>query len=101
MPKSRRKEPPLGNDIATAHAKQIAHRLKFLRAQVGLTQQQLAQRAHVGRSFLSALENARAALPRYMTLVRLATGLEVEVADLVRRPPRREDASNVKEPGQS
>ncbi len=74
------------DETAAEIAKHLGRRLRFLRAQLGLTQQQISQRASVGRSFLSALENARSALPRYTTLIRLAATLEVEVADLVRRP---------------
>lgn len=80
-------------------AKQLGRRLRFLRAQAGLTQEQLAEGAEVGRPYLSALENSRASLPRYATLVRLASSLGVEVADLVRCPSEIRKATDVDKPG--
>lgn len=65
----------------------LGRRLRFLRAQLGVTQHELAERASISRPLISALENGKTALPRYLTLVRLAASLEVDVADLVRHPP--------------
>jgi transcriptional regulator with XRE-family HTH domain len=65
----------------------LGRRLRYLRAQLGITQLQLSQESRIGRAYLSRLENGRI-LPRYATLVRVAEGLGVEVADLVRSSTR-------------
>ena len=87
MPKSDAER--LSNEKKTTlqAARHLGRRLRFLRAQLGISQHQLAERASLSRPLISALENGKAALPRYLTLVRLAASLEVDVADLVRRPP--------------
>jgi transcriptional regulator with XRE-family HTH domain len=100
MRTSGRRESSNQAETAGKLAKQLARRLRYFRGQLNLTQEQVAKRAAVGRCFLSALENARAALPRYMTLVRLAASLEVAVADLV-CPPHPHRISNVSQPRQS
>jgi transcriptional regulator with XRE-family HTH domain len=66
-------------------AQTLGRRLRFYRARLGVSQQELAHRASLARSYLSALERGKAGLPRLLTLVRLATSLEVEIAELVRQ----------------
>ena len=58
-------------------------RLKALREQKGLTQEQLAQRAGISRGYLARLETARQD-PRLSILERLAEALKVSVAKLLK-----------------
>jgi len=87
MPKSDNGGPLNQKRTTLEAARHLGRRLRFLRAQLGVTQNQLAERASISRPLISALENGKAALPRYLTLVRLAASLEVDVAELVRHPP--------------
>jgi transcriptional regulator with XRE-family HTH domain len=58
---------------------------KFRRAK-GLSQEELADRAEIDRSYISAVE--RSVYAASIDVVdRLARGLGVEAADLLRRPP--------------
>jgi transcriptional regulator with XRE-family HTH domain len=76
---------PLGHDRTVRKlAQTLGRRLRFYRSRLGVSQQELANRASLARSYLSALERGKAGLPRLLTLVRLATSLEVKVAVLVR-----------------
>jgi len=68
-----------GNQLAKA----LGRRLRYLRAQTGLTQLELARRASMNRTYVSRLERGRI-LPRYVALVRLAESLGVSTAELVR-----------------
>lgn len=65
---------------------QIGRRLKSLREQKGLTQEELAARAGAGISHLSRVENGRVA-PTLGTLRKLAAALECDVADLFGADP--------------
>jgi transcriptional regulator with XRE-family HTH domain len=58
----------------------IGQRLRACRADRGLTQAQLAQRAAVSAHTLSRLERTVTSPPRATTLVRLATALDVDPA---------------------
>jgi transcriptional regulator with XRE-family HTH domain len=64
-------------------ARSLGRRLRYLRAQKGVTQAELSGRAATGRAHLSKLERGRI-LPRYSTLARLAACLGVDVGELVR-----------------
>jgi transcriptional regulator with XRE-family HTH domain len=87
----------LGPDpTARKLAQTLGRRLRFHRARLGVSQQELAQRASLARSYLSALERGKAGLPRLLTLVRLARSLEVEVAELVRHPGDDHQSLNVR-----
>jgi transcriptional regulator with XRE-family HTH domain len=87
----------LGPDpTAPKFAQTLGRRLRFLRARLGVSQQELAHRASLARSYLSALERGKAGSPRLLTLVRLATSLEVEVAELVRYPGEKHQPLNVR-----
>ncbi len=84
-------------------ARHLGRRLRYLRAQKGVTQAELAGRAATGRAYLSKLECGKI-LPRYLTLARLATFLGVHPVDLVRGesgrpgdPLRDSSAGNVPE----
>lgn len=57
-------------------------RLKELREEKGLTQEELAKRAEVSRAYLSRLEMGRHD-PPLSTVQKLATALRVKVAKLV------------------
>lgn len=69
---------PSASDVA----RNLGRRLRYLRAQSGMTQAELASRAATGRAYLSKLERGKI-LPRYLTLVRLAACLGVHPAELV------------------
>ena len=77
----------LGSEGVTPSASQLAknlgRRLRYLRAQTGVTQAELSTRAATGRAYLSKLERGKI-LPRYFTLARLAASLGVQPAELVR-----------------
>ena len=80
-------EPPAGNQ---SHL-QIATAIRMLRQKSGLSQRQLALRMQVPRTYVSKIENEKA-VPTLSSLQRLATALEVGVADLLKGSGRsRED----------
>lgn len=80
-------EPPAGNH---SHL-QIAAAIRMLRQKSGLSQRQLALRMQVPRTYVSKIENEKA-VPTLSSLQRLATALEVGVADLLKGSGRtRED----------
>ena len=58
-------------------------RLKTLREQRGLSQEALAAKAGISRTYLARLETARQD-PRLSTLEKLAKALRVKVHDLVK-----------------
>jgi transcriptional regulator with XRE-family HTH domain len=63
----------------------LAFNLKRLRAKTGLSQEELAHRAGIDRTYVSSLE--RSVYAAGIDLVdRLAKELGVEAADLLRRP---------------
>ncbi len=63
-------------------AERFAANLVWFRLEVGLTQQQLADRVGMHRTVLSVLEQGRR-LPRLDTILMLAAGLEVDRCDLL------------------
>ena len=82
-------------DASTVHpasraivAQILGRRVRFLRAQLGITQQELASRfrPRIDRSFVSRLERGLV-LPRLATCVQLAAGLSVTLSELVRGIP--------------
>jgi transcriptional regulator with XRE-family HTH domain len=62
---------------------QIAAAIRRLRQKSGLSQRQLALRMSVPRTYVSKIENEKA-VPTLSSLQRLATALEVGVADLLK-----------------
>jgi transcriptional regulator with XRE-family HTH domain len=60
----------------------MATRIKALREQRKMTQEQLAERAGIGRSYLARLETARQD-PTLSTLEKIAKALRVKVAKLL------------------
>ena len=68
--------------IAAAGRKTLGGRIRRNRESAGLTQEQLAGRAHIGRVTLVRLENGDQA-PRFKTLSAIAQALEVDVNALL------------------
>lgn len=66
---------------------QIAMAIRTLRQKSGLSQRQLALRMAVPRTYVSKIENEKA-VPTLSSLERLATALQVSVADLLRGSSR-------------
>jgi len=75
-------------------ARNLGRRLRYLRAQTGLTQSELGRKASMDRAYISRLERGRI-LPRYSALVRLASSLGVSVAVIVEQAPGAIPKSNV------
>jgi transcriptional regulator with XRE-family HTH domain len=69
---------------AGAHSHlQIAASIRMFRQKSGLSQRQLALRMQVPRTYVSKIENEKA-VPTLSSLERLATALEVTMADLLK-----------------
>jgi transcriptional regulator with XRE-family HTH domain len=66
---------------------QIAAAIRSLRQKSGLSQRQLALRMSVPRTYVSKIENEKA-MPTLSSLQRLATALEVGMADLLKGSSR-------------
>ncbi len=62
---------------------QVAHAIRALRQQYGLSQRQLAIRMNVPRTYVSKIENEKAT-PTLSSLERLAEALKVTVPDLLK-----------------
>jgi transcriptional regulator with XRE-family HTH domain len=62
---------------------QVAASIRMLRQKSGLSQRQLALRMQVPRTYVSKIENEKA-MPTLSSLQRLATALEVSMADLLK-----------------
>ena len=61
----------------------LGRRVRTLREQRGLTQQELAARACIAADMVSRLENGHYKSPGLRTLLRVARGLQVAVHDLL------------------
>lgn len=66
---------------------QVATAIRMFRQKSGLSQRQLALRMHVPRTYVSKIENEKA-MPTLSSLQRLATALEVSMADLLKGSSR-------------
>lgn len=66
----------------------LALNLRRLRQEQGLSQEELADRAEIDRTYISALEREVYAAS-IDVLDRLAKALRADPADLLRRPPRK------------
>lgn len=73
--------PPHGSANADATTDVLAHKLRLLRRNAGLTLQQLSQRCGVSASALSKVEHGQLS-PTYEKIAALARGLEVDVGEL-------------------
>jgi len=62
---------------------QVATAIRMFRQKSGLSQRQLALRMQVPRTYVSKIENEKA-MPTLSSLQRLATALEVSMADLLK-----------------
>jgi transcriptional regulator with XRE-family HTH domain len=80
--------PPVAVPTSGNHSHlQIAASIRMLRQKSGLSQRQLALRMSVPRTYVSKIENEKA-VPTLSSLERLASALEVGVADLLRGSSR-------------
>ena len=61
----------------------IAHNLKHLRINSGMTQEELSKKSGVSRSYIGDLENARSSSMSIRTLQKLAANLNVCIYDLL------------------
>jgi transcriptional regulator with XRE-family HTH domain len=75
----------------------LARNLRKARQAKGLSQEELAHRAGVDRTYVSALER-RVYAASIEVVDRLARELDVEAADLLRRPTRREASTTKTKP---
>ena len=79
---------PAAAPVNASHSHlQIASAIRMLRQKSGLSQRQLALRMSVPRTYVSKIENEKA-VPTLSSLERLATALEVGVADLLKGSSR-------------
>jgi transcriptional regulator with XRE-family HTH domain len=67
-------------------AEVLAARLRVLRTDGGLTQEQLAVRAQIAVSTLRKIESGRVIEPGYFTMLSIAHALGVDVGELARHP---------------
>jgi transcriptional regulator with XRE-family HTH domain len=72
---------PLSTAYASA-ARSLGRRLRYLRGQLGVSQQELALKVGIHRTYISRLERGTV-MPRLSTLVRLAMYLKIDVGKLV------------------
>lgn len=61
----------------------LARRIRKTRLDLGLSQQQLAERSRVAIGTVRALERERSVDPSFFTVVALARTLQLEAADLM------------------
>ena len=64
--------------------KRLSDRVKNARRQVGLSQEALALRAGINRSYVGQIERG-IGNPSLQVMVKLATTLQIDVADLLKR----------------
>jgi transcriptional regulator with XRE-family HTH domain len=74
----------------------FANRLREVRLSRGMTQVELAQKAHVPASYVSDLEKAKVA-PGIDLVDRLAKSLEISVAELLPPAPAVESETNLRD----
>jgi len=63
---------------------QFAHVLRQLREERGWSQEQLAERADLNRSYLGEVERGRA-VPSIVTVAKLAAALGIQLSSLIAR----------------
>jgi transcriptional regulator with XRE-family HTH domain len=81
-------QPPPVEPAHSNHSQlQIATSIRMLRQKSGLSQRQLAMRMQVPRTYVSKIENEKA-MPTLSSLQRLASALEVSMADLLKGSSR-------------
>ncbi|MCE7985588.1 MAG: XRE family transcriptional regulator [Caldilinea sp. CFX5] len=77
------------NDIVSDSLAYLARNLKYYRAQLGLTQVELAQKSGVNRSYLASIESETQPNTSIKTVEKLATALGVTVIALLQPPSER------------
>jgi transcriptional regulator with XRE-family HTH domain len=77
---------PLRPDANPERTTEFSVRLRKLRVERLLTQEELARRSRVCRATIRRLESRRAPIPRFSTVRQLATALGVRAAELVPDP---------------
>lgn len=60
----------------------FSERVKYFREQLGLSQEKLAEKAHLHRTYMGSLERAQK-IPSLLTIVKLAKALNVEISELI------------------
>ncbi len=88
-PVTRAATPPVPSDEAISRA--LGQRLKALRAETGMTLEDLSQRSGVSRSMLSTIERGEKS-PTLPIIVRIATGFGLSLSNLLGAEP---DTSSV------
>jgi DNA-binding XRE family transcriptional regulator len=78
--------------VAARGRQVVGGRVRQLRQTAGLTQEELASRAGMGRVTLSRIENGEQS-PRYETLVKMAAALEKDTHELLTSPDSMEGPS--------
>lgn len=73
----------------------LGRKIKELRVRLGITQEELADRCHIFRTYLSRIESGRAN-PTLTALHVLADGLEVSVLELLSPPEENLERVRVK-----
>jgi transcriptional regulator with XRE-family HTH domain len=61
---------------------QLAKAIKEQRHKIGISQEKLAERCNVDRTYISLLERAKRN-PTYFNLIKLCLGLEIELSKLL------------------
>lgn len=79
--------PAVGREEEDKNGLHVARSIRCLRLRAGLSQRQLALRMQVPRTYVSKIENEKA-MPTLSSLQRLATALEVSMADLLKGSSR-------------
>ena len=77
------------SDIMSSSLAYLARNLKSYRAQLGLTQVELAQKADVNRSYLASIESETQPNTSIKTVEKLAAALGVSIVDLLKGPTER------------
>ncbi len=75
------------NSRTSEVTRQLSLRVHDLRKEKGLSQRELAQRSNISFSAISKIENNQLS-PTYDSLIRLAGGLDCDIADLFNRTPQ-------------
>ena len=60
----------------------FSERVRYFREKLGLSQEKLAEKAHLHRTYMGSLERAQK-MPSLVTVVKLAKALKVNIAELI------------------
>lgn len=64
--------------------KQLAKKIKKRRTELNISQEKLAEKCDFDRTYISLLERAKRN-PSYLSLLKLCTGLEIELTELLQK----------------